>query len=249
MGTHGESQPHQANALSLRSRIEALYARQVSELTECAEFKALESGQASKDDYDRFIENIIRAHLKSPQLLAFLYAFAPPAAAQNLLHNMLEELGIEEESGTAHPSLLRQLAVGAGLEQRLPELERLAEADIRRIVADPILYGTLKELGLAALCEIVAFEFMLSRVAGRIARTLAAYRGLSKDTLEWFTHHSEVDIRHAEQGLDDLEEYIRYYGFTGDDAVTIVEMALRENVFIKRYFGELSLARARAMVE
>ncbi len=237
--------PHDAQPL--RSRVEALYARYVSEFANCAEFRALEAGRASRAEYDAFVESVVRAHLRSPQLLAFLYSLAPPEAAQDLMHNMLEELGIEDEDGTAHPSLLRQLAVGADLESRLPELERLADADLRRIVVDPILYGTLKELGLAALCEIVSFEYMLSRASGRIAKALAVHRGLSERTLQWFTHHSEVDIRHAEQGLDDLERYVRYYEFPDEDAMTIIEMTLRENVFIKRYFGELALARATAM--
>lgn len=233
----------------LRVAIEARFGKQVSELTACAEFKALESGRASRSEYDRFIENVVRAHLRSPQLLAFLYSLAPPAAASNLLHNMLEELGIEEADGTAHPSLLRELAVGAGLAARLPDLERLADADLKRVVVDPILYGTLKELGFAALVEIVSFEWMLSRVSGRLAQALGTHRGLSTMALEWFTHHSEVDIRHAEQGLDDLDLFVGYYGVTHEDAITIVEMALRENVFIKRYFGEQALARAAAMID
>ena len=233
----------------LRSRIEALYAKHVADFADCAGFRALEAGRASRAEYDGFIESVVRAHLRSPQLLAFLYSLAPPEAAKSLLHNMLEELGIEEEDGTAHPSLLRQLAVGAGLESRLPELERLADADLRRVVVDPILYGTMKELGLAALSEIVSFEYMLSRLSSRIARALATHRGLSEPALQWFTHHSEVDIRHAEQGLDDLEHYIRYYGLPDEDAMTIVEMTLRENVFIKRYFGEMALARTTAMTD
>jgi hypothetical protein len=228
----------------LRSRIEALYAGHVAEFAGCAPFAALEAGRASRAEHDAFIESVVRTHLRSPQLLAFLYALAPPEAAATLLHNMLEELGMEERDGTAHPSLLRRLAVGAGLESRLPALERLADADLRRVVVDPILYGTLKELGLAALSEVVSFEYLLSRVSSRIARALATHRGLSAETLEWFHHHSEVDIRHAEQGLDDLERYIRYYGFSDEDAMTIVEMTLRENVFIKRYFGGTAQARA-----
>src|SRR5207249_1955520 len=82
--------------------------------------------------------------------------------------------------------------------------------------------------------EIVAFEFMLSRVSGRMARALATHRGLAAPALEWFTHHSEVDVRHAEQGLADLGAYAAYYEFTDDEALTIVEMTLRENVFARR---------------
>jgi pyrroloquinoline quinone (PQQ) biosynthesis protein C len=211
----------------------------VAELTEWGPSRALESGSASPPEYDRFVGNVVRTHLRSPQLLAFLYSLAPPAAAENLLHNMLEELGIEDDAGQAHPSLLRELAMGAGLAGQLPELEALADADLRRVIVDPTLYGSLKELGLAGLAEIVAFEFMLARVSGRIAKALATHRGLSAATLEWFTHHSEVDIRHAEQGLDELEKYIAYYAIPEDDAMTIVEIAFRENVFIKRYFREL----------
>ncbi|MBI2467990.1 MAG: iron-containing redox enzyme family protein, partial [Candidatus Rokubacteria bacterium] len=118
-------------------------------------------------------------------------------------------------------------------------------ADLRRIVVDPILYGTLRELGLAALAEITAFEYMLARVAGRIARALARHRGLAPAALEWFTHHSEVDIRHAEEGLANLEAYLRYYEFPEAEALTIVEMTLRENVFVKRYFGALAAQGAR----
>jgi len=233
----------------LRNRVEALYERHVAEFTGCEEFRNLENGKATLEDYDRFLSNVVRSHLKSPQLLAFLYSLAPPEAAANLLGNMLEELGIEEEGGVAHPSMLRELARGAGLGPRLTELEGMAAADLRQIVVEPLLYGTLKEVGLAALCEIVSFEYMLSRTSRRIATALAAHRGLSEDTLEWFTHHSEVDIQHAEQGLDDVAMYADYYEIVEDDAFTICEMTMRENVFIKRYFGELALGRAASMIE
>src|SRR2546428_3319714 len=128
--------------MSLRSTIETLFAKHVTEFTDCVDFQAIESGQASPEDYTRFIGNVVRTHLKSPQLLAFLFALAPPDVAENLLHNMLEELGIAEESGIAHPSLLKQLAAGAGLARRLPELEALAATDLRQMIVDPLLYGT-----------------------------------------------------------------------------------------------------------
>jgi pyrroloquinoline quinone (PQQ) biosynthesis protein C len=187
---------------------------------------------------------VVRTHLKSPQLRAFLFALAPPEVADNLAHNLLEELGIKEDSCIAHPSRLKQLAVGAGLAQRLPELEALAASDIRQLIVDPLQDGALKEVGLVALCKITAFEFMLAGVAGRIARALATHYGLSPVTLEWFTYHSEVDMQHAEQGLDNLVAYIRYYEFREADALAIMEMTLRENVFIKRYFDIQSCVRA-----
>ena len=144
-----------------RSQVESLLTRHVSGLVDFEGWKALESGQASREEYERFLFNVIRTHLRSPQVLAFLYALAPPEAADNLAHNMLEELGIEEESGVAHPSLLRNLATGAGLGDRLPELEAAAQESLRQVICEPILYGTLREVGLASLVEVVAFEFML----------------------------------------------------------------------------------------
>src|SRR5438270_10435206 len=51
--------------------IEDLFERQVGAFTGSPEFEALEAGRG---DYDAFIENVARAHLKSPQLVAFLYA-------------------------------------------------------------------------------------------------------------------------------------------------------------------------------
>ncbi len=87
---------------------------------------------------------------------------------------------------------------------------------------------------------MVAFELMLSRVASRIQRLLATHRGLGPESLTWFSHHAEVDIAHAEQGLQHIETYVRYYGIDEEDASTIIELALRDNVFLKRYFRQVS---------
>ena len=217
------------NTTSIRDLLE----RQVAEFTNAPAFAALEAGTG---DDEAFIENVARTHLKSPQLVAFLYALAPPLAAPDLLDNLLEELGLEAASERAHPALLEDLLTAAGLGHRLPAIRAQAEDDLRRLVTEPLLYGTLRDVGLAALTEIVAFEFMLSRVAGRIASALATHASLPAPALEWFTHHSEVDVRHAEQGLANLATYIRYYGIAEEEALTIVEMTLRENVFARRYF-------------
>ena len=234
--------------MSIRSTIESLFTQQVTTFTDYGLFRALETGQAPTASYISFIENVVRTHFKSPQLLAFLFAVAPPQAADNLQHNLLEELGIDQESDVAHPSLLKQLAIGAGLAHQLPALEAQAEADLRQVITTPLLYGTLKEVGLAALYEVTAFEFMLSRGAQRIADALASYCGLSPATLLWFTHHATVDQRHAEQGFENLLSYLRAYEFSDADARTILEMTLRGNVFIKRYFG-IPLANTSAVAE
>ena len=235
--------------MKFRTHVERVFQRAIDELTSCPEFMRLESGSARKCDYDRFILNVVRTHLRSPQLLAFLFSVAPPEACDNLRHNMLEELGIDEVNGESHPSLLHKLADGASLSPLMTDLEDQAAEDIRQVVVDPLLYPSLREVGLAALVEIEAFEYMLSRVATRIARALITYRKLSPDAVKWFSHHSEVDIQHAEQGLAILEDYIAHYELGTDEAQTIAEITMRENVFIRRYFGEKALATAAGRVE
>jgi hypothetical protein len=234
---------------TLGSRVETQFRRQVESLVASPDFRALEDGTAPTAAYDAFIENVARAHLRSPQLVAFLFSVAAPAAAHHLLDNLLEELGLDAPTARPHPDLLRDLLDGAGLGHRLAVLEAQAQDDIRRVVTEPLLYGTLRDVGLAALTEIIAFEFMLSCVSGRIARALAAHRGLGQTALTWFTHHSAVDVRHAEQGLADLEAYVRYYGFDEEEALAIVELALRENVFTRRYFRERVAGGVAAQVQ
>lgn len=229
---------------SLATSVRKLFDGQVAAFAGSAEFRALESGRAAPEAYDAFIENVARAHLRSPQLLAFLYALAPPAATGDLLHNLLEELGRDASSARPHPDLLCDVLTGAGLAPRRPVVEAWADDDLRRIVVEPLLYGTLREVGLAALTEIIAFEYMLARLSGRMARALATYRGLPTPALSWFTHHAEVDVRHARQGLTHLEAYAAYYGFDDDEALTIIEMALREGVFARRYLRDSVTVRA-----
>src|SRR5437016_9775680 len=56
---------------TLRSTIETLFAQQVESLTASVEFQALEDGRAEPDRYDAFIENVARAHLRSPHCSRF----------------------------------------------------------------------------------------------------------------------------------------------------------------------------------
>ncbi len=222
--------------MTIRPFVEQLYKKQVEELVSCESFKALESGRAKADDYDSFIANVIQTHLTSPQFLAFLFSIAPPAARSRIRHNMLEELGLEEEDGQSHPDMLRTLAESAGIHNRLPELEKLADDDLREAATRSLVYGTLKALGVSAMIEINAFEHMLSRVSSRMATFLEQHRSLPIEQLQWFTHHSEVDIQHAEQGFQSIDDFVEYYELQ-DHAETIAKKTLHENVFTKRYFG------------
>jgi pyrroloquinoline quinone (PQQ) biosynthesis protein C len=160
---------------------------------------------------------------------------------------MLEELGLDEE-GVSHPALLLELAAAAGFDEPArKQLEHAAQEELRRIISDPILFGTLKEVGLNVLLETTAFEWMLSRLASRMANFLAQHRGLSRESLRWFHHHSEVDLRHAAEGLQAVVDYVEFYGFDLSDVEIILDVTFRENVFIKRYFGEIALAKQAGM--
>src|SRR3989442_7741536 len=74
----------QANG-SVRSQVEALFTRQVEALTGSPRVRALDEGVATLAHYDGFIEDVAPAHLRLPQLVAFLFAVAPPAPAHHLL--------------------------------------------------------------------------------------------------------------------------------------------------------------------
>ena len=227
--------------MNLRAHLEELFEAQTAELVASEPFRALETGAATAADYDRFVAAVVRTHLKATEYVAFLCALGVPESSESRLRNLLEELH--------HPGLLRQMAAGAGLGDRLPELEAQAADDIRRLVVEPVLYRTLGEVGLAAFCEVVAFEYMLARLAGRIAAFLAARRGLGPVTLRWWTEHAEVDVQHAAEGLADLEAYARYYGLANEDGLAIAQLTLRENVFLRRYFPDWPLPAGLAAPE
>jgi Iron-containing redox enzyme len=229
--------------MDFKSQVEAKFREQTEAFAASSVFRSLENGNATRREYDEFIAAVCRTHLKSPLILAFLYSVAPPAAAENLKHNLIEELGLDEE-GISHPALLLELATAAGFDEAARNgLESLAQETLRRNISDPILYGTLKELGLSVLIETVGFEWMLARTASNMAGFLLKFRSLNSEDLRWFHHHSEVDIRHADEGLQAIADYIEFYEFDGSDVEIILEITFRENIYIKRYFGEIALAK------
>jgi len=235
--------------MNIRHLLESQYAEQVKFFEKSSVFQQLELGHASLEFYNQFIANLCQTHLKSPQILAFLYAVAPPETVTQIKHNMLEEMGLDEE-GICHPDLLYQLAVAAGFDEiQQAELTRAAQEQLRVMCTDPLMFGTIKELGLSVLLEVTCFEWMLSRLSGRIGKALETHRQLSPESLEWFYHHSEVDIRHAEEGLVSVAQYVNYYEIEPSELEAILDITFRENIFIKRYFGSLALAAETQMLE
>lgn len=235
--------------MTTRIQIERQYAAQTQAFADAAVFQQLTAGHLTQKGTNQFIANLCQTHLKSPQILAFLYSVAPPNSAAKIQHNMLEELGFDDE-GICHPDLLLCLAEAAGFsEQQREALKAGAQAQLKTLCTDPLMFGTVKELGLSVLLEVTCFEWMLSRLSSRIGKALEVYRGLSAESLEWFYHHSEVDIRHAEEGLDSVADYVSYYEIDEDELETILDITFRENIFIKRYFGSLQLAQENRMLE
>lgn len=220
---------------SVRRHVECAYVASIERLRQAPAYQALSKGDGARRDYDALIVRICETHLLSAHFVAFVFSIAPPGAVQSLRHNLLEELGAD--GGEAHPEMLVRLLAEAGLAQEERAARAAGRSRLRDKVLEPLFYGSLREVGLAALVEIVGFEFMLSRVAGEMAGFLREHRGLSEAALEWFTHHSEVDLEHAEQGLDALAEYVDHYEFELEDAVAIVDTALEQNIYLQRYFG------------
>ena len=235
--------------MTIRSLIETHYNAQVQGFVQSSNFQQLASGQLSSAEMDQFIANLCQTHLKSPQILAFLYSVAPPTAAATVQHNMLEELGLDE-AGICHPDLLRRLATAADFDaEQQAALTQGAQDQLRTLCTDPLMFGTIKELGLSVLLEVTCFEWMLSQLSSRIGQALEAHRGLPPESLEWFYHHSEVDIRHAQEGVDTVIDYIHYYDIEADELDVILDITFRENIFIKRYFGAIALAHETHMLE
>lgn len=228
--------------MTLHQRLSDRIQSSVDEFARHPSVAALLQGEAASGAALAFVRRVCRTHLKSPRIVAFLYALAAPASVEDWKHNLLEELGLEEADGESHPKMLEALLEGAGLGHEQAELQALAEEDLRKLIAEPLLYSTLKEVGLAVAVEVVAFEVMLSQLASRFAAGLQENLELSAPALTWFTHHAEADLAHAQQGLEALVAYAEHHAIPPDDADAIAEAALRENVFLKRYLGDEALS-------
>jgi hypothetical protein len=219
---------------TVQSRVRRRFEQATEEFAASGAFRRLEDGAFSSAEYVDFACNVARAHLNSPRILAFLFAVAPPGASRHLSSNMLEELG-----GTdgGHPRYLEAMLAHLNLGDATIARVREDAADlIQKFCVDPMLFGTLRELGLSALLEVSSFEWMLSRLATRMGESLQRGLKLDRAALEWFFLHAEADIEHAEQALETIAEYVAGYGVTDEELETFLDLTFRENVFLARYF-------------
>lgn len=206
------------------------------ELRDCAEFQDLVSGHAAPEAVREFIRNIFRTHYLSSHIVALCFASLPSKAAELLKENLLEEMGRSEDE-PPHSALLLEMARGIELSEA--EIERLvADAQERVAVfcATRVPVATLRELCLSVLLETMSFEFMLSRCSSEVAGALSAHYAIAKPALRWFELHSEVDIRHAEEGLTVIRDYVDFHRISDDLFDQIARLTLGDNIFGRHYF-------------
>lgn len=215
--------------------IRALYEYATAQFIESREFQVLVSGRASADFVHQFLLNVFRTHYLSAHIVALCFAALPSNAAALLKENLLEEMGHSEDE-PPHSALLLKLAEGIGCSPQ--EIDKLIDDARRRVAlfcANRVPLATLREICLAVLLETLSFEFMLSRCSGQIASALSEHYGIAKAALIWFELHSEVDIRHAEEGLTVIEDYLAFHQIS-DAMFDLIQRATLSKVFTKHYF-------------
>ena len=200
------------------------------------EYQALVAGRANIEAAREFLRNVFRTHFLSSHIVALCFASLPSRSAELLRENLLEEMG-RSDTEKPHSALLLELARGIGFSQSETE-GLIADARHRLAVfcATRIPASTLRELCLAVLLETMSFEFMLSRCSSEIAAALTSHYGFAETALHWFALHSEVDVRHAEEGVTVIQDYLSFHQASDDLFEQIASVTLGENLFARHYF-------------
>ena len=218
------------------------------EFKESPEYRELIAGNASTDAAHEFIRNVFRTHYLSSHIVALCFAALPSSAAGLLKENLMEEMG-RSENEKPHSALLLELARGVGFADG--EINELV-ADARRRVAifcsTRVPVATLRELCLSVLLETMSFEFMLSRCSSEIAGALTNFYSMPKPALHWFELHSEVDIRHAEEGVTVIQDYSDFHEISDSLFDHIAGLTLGDNLFVRHYFPPISKQRTRTKI-
>jgi len=227
-------------------RITQAFDKATREFRESAEYQSLVSGRASGEAAREFIRNIFRTHYLSAHIVALCFASLPSTAAELLKENLMEEMGRSEDE-KPHSALLLELARGVGFtESEIDQLIADARQRVANFCATRVPVTTLRELCLSVLLETMSFEFMLSRCSSEIAAALTDRHGFAKPALHWFALHSEVDIRHAEEGVAVIQDYLAFHQISDDLFEQIAHFTLGDNLFVRHYFPPSSRQRTRA---
>ncbi len=200
------------------------------------EYQELVSGRANLEVAHEFVRNVFRTHFLSSHIVALCFASLPSTAAEMLRQNLLEEMGRSDDE-KPHSALLLELARGIGFGQS--EIDGLIADAGRRLAvfcATRVPASTLRELCLAVLLETMSFEFMLSRCSSEIAAALTSHYGFAKPALHWFALHSAVDVRHAEEGVTVIQDYLSFHQIPDDLFEQTASHTLGDNLFARHYF-------------
>ncbi len=216
------------------------------EFRESAEYQSLVSGHASGEAAREFVRNVFRTHYLSSHIVALCFASLPSNAAELLKENLMEEMGRSEDE-QPHSALLLELARGVGFaESEIDQLIADARQRVANFCATRVPVATLRELCLSVLLETMSFEFMLSRCSSEIAAALTNRYSFAKPALRWFELHSEVDIRHAEEGVTVVQDYLAFHQISDDLFEQIARFTLGDNLFVRHYFPPSSQQRTRS---
>ena len=209
------------------------------------EYQDLVSGRAAPEAAREFVCNVFRTHYLSSHIVALCFASLPSSAAELLRENLMEEMGRSDDE-QPHSALLLELAHGVGFTQgKIDGLIADARQRVALFCATRVPVATLRELCLAVLLETMSFEFMLSRCSSEIAAALTDRYGFAKPALRWFALHSEVDIRHAEEGVTVIQDYLSFHQISDALFEQIAKVTLGDNLFVRHYFPPASRQRTR----
>lgn len=216
------------------------------EFSESRAYRDLISGQATVEVAREFLRNVFRTHYLSSHIVALCFAALPSGAAELLKENLLEEMGRSEHE-KPHSALLLEMARGIGSsEEEIQTLIGDARRQVSIFCATRVPVATLRELCLSVLLETMSFEFMLARCSSRIAEALTKHYAFPNTALQWFALHSEVDIRHAEEGLTVVQDYVEFHQISDNLFSHVANLTLGDNMFGRHYFPPRSRQQTRA---
>jgi muconate cycloisomerase len=216
------------------------------EFKEAAEYHDFVSGGAGAATAQEFLRNIFRTHYLSAHIVALCFASLPSTAAELLKQNLLEEMG-RSENEPPHSQLLLEMAHAIGFnEDEINQLIADARHRVALVCATRVPLATLRELCLSVLLETMSFEFMLSRCSRELATALRDRYAIPPVALRWFELHSEVDIRHAEEAVTVIQDYIQFHQISDPMFGQIANITLGDKLFCRHYFPPSSRRKTRS---
>jgi L-Ala-D/L-Glu epimerase len=224
-------------------QITRAFDRATRQFRQSHEYQELVSGRAGPEAAREFLCNVFRTHFLSSHIVALCFASLPSAAAEMLKENLIEEMGRSDDE-KPHSALLLELARGVGFtESEIDGLIADARQRLALFCATRVSAASLRELCLSVLLETMSFEFMLSRCSSEIAAALTTRYAFAKPALYWFALHSEIDVRHAEEGVTVIRDYLGFHQISEALFEQTADITLGDQVFVRHYFPASSKQR------